>query len=42
MVRFLHTADWQIGITRRHLDAEAQARFAAARRNFRVKRKNAP
>lgn len=31
MVRFLHTADWQIGMTRRHLGGEAQARFAAAR-----------
>lgn len=31
MVRFLHTADWQIGMTRRHLGEEAQARFAAAR-----------
>jgi DNA repair exonuclease SbcCD nuclease subunit len=31
MVRFLHTADWQLGMTRRYLSAEAQARFAAAR-----------
>ncbi|GAA1138311.1 metallophosphoesterase [Ornithinicoccus hortensis] len=31
MVRFLHTADWQIGMTRRWLPAEAQARYAAAR-----------
>ncbi|WP_256838465.1 metallophosphoesterase family protein [Ornithinimicrobium faecis] len=31
MVRFLHTADWQIGMTRRHLGGEAQARFSAAR-----------
>ncbi|WP_114907300.1 metallophosphoesterase [Ornithinimicrobium murale] len=31
MVRFLHTADWQIGMTRRQLEGEAQARFAAAR-----------
>lgn len=31
MVRFLHTADWQIGMTRRRLAGEAQARFAAAR-----------
>ncbi|WP_122261235.1 metallophosphoesterase [Ornithinimicrobium cerasi] len=31
MVRFLHTADWQIGMTRRYLTAEAQARFSAAR-----------
>lgn len=27
MVTFLHTADWQIGITRRWLQPEAQARF---------------
>lgn len=27
MVTFLHTADWQIGITRRWLEPEAQARF---------------
>ncbi|WP_151525656.1 metallophosphoesterase [Serinicoccus kebangsaanensis] len=31
MVRFLHTADWQIGLTRRFLEPEAQARFTAAR-----------
>ena len=31
MVRFLHTADWQIGMTRRFLEPEAQARYAAAR-----------
>lgn len=31
MVTFLHTADWQIGMTRRWLAGEAQARFAAAR-----------
>lgn len=31
MVRFLHTADWQIGMTRRWLSSEAQARFADAR-----------
>jgi DNA repair exonuclease SbcCD nuclease subunit len=31
MVRFLHTGDWQLGMTRRFLPAEAQARFAAAR-----------
>lgn len=30
-MRFLHTADWQIGMTRHYLDAEAQARFGAAR-----------
>ncbi|MFK5635164.1 metallophosphoesterase [Ornithinimicrobium sp. LYQ103] len=31
MVRFLHSADWQIGMTRRFLSTEAQARFSAAR-----------
>ncbi len=31
MVTFLHTADWQIGMTRRFLGDEAQARFSAAR-----------
>ena len=31
MVRLLHTADWQIGLTRRFLEPEAQARFSAAR-----------
>lgn len=31
MVRFLHSADWQIGMTRRYLSAEAQPRFTAAR-----------
>jgi DNA repair exonuclease SbcCD nuclease subunit len=31
VVRFLHSADWQIGMTRRWLRPEAQARFAAAR-----------
>jgi DNA repair exonuclease SbcCD nuclease subunit len=31
MVRFLHTADWQLGMTRHYLSAEAQARFTAAR-----------
>lgn len=31
MVRFLHSADWQLGMTRRFLDAEAQPRFTAAR-----------
>ena len=30
-VRLLHTADWQIGMTRRFLEPEAQARFTAAR-----------
>jgi DNA repair exonuclease SbcCD nuclease subunit len=31
MVRFLHTADWQLGMTRHFLDAEAQGRFSQAR-----------
>lgn len=31
MVRFVHTADWQLGMTRHFLDGEAQARFTAAR-----------
>lgn len=31
MVRFIHTADWQLGMTRHFLDADAQARFSAAR-----------
>ena len=31
MVRFLHTADWQLGMTRHFLGAEAQPRFSAAR-----------
>ena len=31
MVRFIHTADWQLGMTRHFLAAEAQARFDAAR-----------
>lgn len=31
MVRFVHTADWQIGMTRRYLSSEAQPRFTAAR-----------
>lgn len=31
MVRFLHTADWQLGMTRHFLDTEAQARFSQAR-----------
>lgn len=30
-MRFIHTADWQIGMTRDFLDADAQARFADAR-----------
>ena len=31
MVRFVHTADWQLGMTRHFLPAEAQHRFDAAR-----------
>lgn len=31
MVRFLHTSDWQLGMTRRFFDDGAQARFAEAR-----------
>ena len=31
MVRFLHTADWQLGMTRHFLSDEAQARFGGAR-----------
>lgn len=33
VVRFIHTSDWQLGITRHFLDEDAQARFAEARRN---------
>ena len=32
-MRFLHTADWQLGMTRHFLDADAQARYSAARRD---------
>ena len=31
VVRFVHSADWQIGMTRHFLHGEAQARFGAAR-----------
>jgi DNA repair exonuclease SbcCD nuclease subunit len=31
MTKFLHTADWQLGMTRHFLTDEAQARFTAAR-----------
>ena len=31
MVRFIHTSDWQLGMTRHFLGPEAQARFSAAR-----------
>jgi DNA repair exonuclease SbcCD nuclease subunit len=32
-MKFLHTADWQLGMTRHFLDPEAQARYSAARRD---------
>jgi DNA repair exonuclease SbcCD nuclease subunit len=32
-MKFLHTADWQLGMTRRFLDGDAQARYSAARRD---------
>ena len=32
-MRFLHTADWQLGMTRHFLAADAQARYSAARRD---------
>ena len=31
MVKFLHTADWQLGMTRHFLAGEAQPRFDGAR-----------
>jgi len=31
MTKFIHTADWQLGMTRHFLSDEAQARFTAAR-----------
>ena len=31
MARFLHSPDWQLGMTRHFLSEEAQARFTAAR-----------
>ena len=31
MARFLHTADWQLGMARHYLGRDAQARFSAAR-----------
>ena len=31
MIRFLHTSDWQLGMTRRSLSEEAQARYTQAR-----------
>lgn len=30
-VRFLHSSDWQLGVTRHFLDADSQARWTAAR-----------
>ncbi len=32
-MKFLHTADWQLGMTRHFLDVDAQARYSAARRD---------
>ncbi|QLL06192.1 metallophosphoesterase family protein [Mycobacterium vicinigordonae] len=32
-MRFLHTADWQLGMTRHFLAGEAQSRYSAARRD---------
>ena len=32
-MKFLHTADWQLGMTRHFLGADAQARYSAARRD---------
>jgi DNA repair exonuclease SbcCD nuclease subunit len=31
-MRFVHTADWQLGMTRHYLNGEAQPRYSAARR----------
>lgn len=31
MVRFVHTSDWQLGMTRHFLEGEAQARYTGAR-----------
>jgi DNA repair exonuclease SbcCD nuclease subunit len=31
-MRFIHTADWQLGMTRHFLEGEAQPRYSAARR----------
>ena len=31
MIRFLHTSDWQLGMTRHYLDAEAQSAFSRSR-----------
>ncbi|WP_319457118.1 MULTISPECIES: exonuclease SbcCD subunit D [unclassified Mycobacterium] len=32
-MRFIHTADWQLGMTRHFLNGEAQPRYSAARRD---------
>ena len=32
-MRFIHTADWQLGMTRYFLNGEAQPRYSAARRD---------
>ena len=32
-MRFLHTADWQLGMTRHFLAGDAQPRYSAARRD---------
>lgn len=32
-MRFIHTADWQLGMTRRFLNGDAQPRYSAARRD---------
>lgn len=32
-MKFLHSADWQLGMTRHFLDEDAQARYTAARRD---------
>jgi DNA repair exonuclease SbcCD nuclease subunit len=32
-MRFVHTADWQLGMTRRWLEGESQPRYSAARRD---------
>ena len=32
-MRFIHTGDWQLGMTRHFLDGDAQPRYSAARRD---------
>ena len=32
-MRFVHTADWQLGMTRHFLAGEAQPQYSAARRD---------